>query len=80
MMAKHDDKIDIVGRPLTVGDAVAFYWSTMRGLQAGRITRFTAKKVEVSWMHKGAEFSHLAYPFDVAILPMEDYLFFAMKK
>jgi len=79
-LAKNDPMNDIVGREISIGDAAAFYYSTYRCLRAGRVTRFTRKKVGISWTSDGHEHEHLAYPSDVAILPIEDYLFYALKK
>ena len=79
-MAKNEPMNDIVGREINIGDAAAFYYSSYRCLRAGRVTRFTRKKVGIAWTDNGHEHEHLAYPSDVALLPIEDYLFHALKK
>lgn len=70
---------DIIQRPLSIGDAVAFRHSNWKTLHAGRIIGFTKKMVRVGWTRNGHESSHLVYPMECAIIPLDEYLIHALK-
>jgi hypothetical protein len=70
---------DIIGRPLAIGDAVAFRHSSWKMMSVGRIIGFTKKMVRVGWTRSGSEHSHLVYPNECAIIPLDDYILHALK-
>lgn len=73
---------DMLGRPLSIGDAVVFHpGPSHRGkLMAARIERFTSKMVGVSWTDSGRVNRKLTYPDECVAVPMDDYLLHALSR
>jgi hypothetical protein len=79
-MAPGQDRIitDIIGRPLSVGDAVAFRSPSRQSLEVGRITKITSKKVRINWTRNSYEHTQYAYPDECAKIDLDDYFAHAM--
>lgn len=81
-MAKTPEMFDMLGRVIQIGDAVAFNPGTYprEELWAGRVDRFTRKKVSVSWTSNGHVQHKLIFPRGMVVIPLEDYLPYALAR
>lgn len=70
---------DIIGRPLEIGQAVAFRHSSWKTMHCGRIIGFTKKMVRIGWTRSGREDSQLVFPQECAVLPLDEYMIHALK-
>lgn len=64
---------DFTGRPISVGDRVAFNPPSYKGLIGGSVVGFTPQKVRVafekySWM-PGREYGTTVFPRDLVVIP-----------
>lgn len=82
MPKKQPEFHDILGRTISIGDAVVINPGAQRRekLWAGRVDRFTRKKISVSWTSNGHVYYRLVFPQDAVIIPMEDYLMHALSR
>lgn len=72
--------LDMLNRPLSIGDAVAFRHSRFKMLECGRVIGFTNRMVRIGWTVNGHESSYLVRTEDCAIISLDDYMMHALSR
>jgi hypothetical protein len=74
------DLLDHLGRPIKIGDPVAFFHRGHKSMKTGRVTKLSKVNVGISWMMKNYEDYRSVRASDVVILEVDAYAFHGLRK